>query len=501
MGDFNRRDFLAWAAKGTFGVAVAGGTLLSANASAASGAGITVLVRATVIDGTGAKPIQNCTIVLADDRILAVGRHPEVPRLEGIRVVDLAGKYVVPGLWDLHTHQTFFETTIPQLHVVNGVTGIRDMWGYSYTHDTRQRIEDGTLLGPRMVIASAVIDGPGGIWDDADIVDTPADGRAAVHRAISGGADFAKVYSFLSPGVYAAIAAEADAVGLPFAGHVPARVSVQDAVEAGQHTHEHMYNLFTSTSDDAEALYARLNDPADPTWWRQNAQRVEREAVATHDPARAEALFGRMVAKNIWQSPTLLVERQMSLSPEDIEADPAHLALMRYIPVDLRALWSIIMDPRPPRTPEEVARLLEFADARLRLLGTMHEAGVGIVAGTDAGFPYIFPGTALHRELELLVSAGLSPMAALQAATRNAARSVGLGHESGTISVGKRADLVVLDADPLADIANIRKIHAVVARGQYLSPADRTRIFAEIEAAAEIPSEDGRTIPAGGCLH
>lgn len=505
MGNLNRRDFMAWLAKGTFGAAVAGGAayaMLGSRSADASG-DITVLINATVIDGTGGPPAKNSTVVLAGDRILAVGRHPETPAAAGVRVIDLAGRYVLPGLWDLHTHSAFFATTIPQLHVVHGVTGIREMWGLPETHDARKLIEAGELLGPRIVIGSNVVDGPPGFWEGADVVATETEARAAVHRAKDAGADFVKVYSLLSPECYAAIADEADRAGIRFAGHVPARVPVYDAVRLGQHTHEHMYNLFTSTTADAADRYAMLNslpdDPEDPNGWRARVQRLERESVAAHDPAAAAALFASMVERGVWQSPTLLVERRMSLSPETILNDPELNDLLRYIPITLREQWKAFMQDRPPRTPEWVAEELEFGDARMRLLARMADAGVDIVAGTDSGFNYVFPGVDLHKELELLVQAGLSPMRALRSATSDAARCVGLDDVSGTVSPGKQADLLVLDADPLADITNTRKIHAVIARGQYLDPAERTRILAEIEEEAQVPVEED--VPAGGCCH
>jgi imidazolonepropionase-like amidohydrolase len=503
MGTIRRRDFVAWLATGAAVAGGAGYALLGGRSADAAGAAgdVTVLTNATLIDGTGTPPAPHSTVVLAGDRIIAAGRLPAVPT--GMRVIDLAGKYVIPGLWDLHTHSAFFETTIPQLHVVHGVTGVREMWGMPYTHDTRDRVESGELLGPRIVIGSAVIDGPPGVWDGATIVATKAEARAAVRAEQAAGAEFVKVYSFLAPEVYAAVADEADRVGLRFAGHVPTRVPVYDAVERGQYTHEHLYNLFTSTATDAADRYAMLNalpdDPNDPNWWGNRARTLERESVAAHDPAAADALFARMAECGIWQSPTLLVERRMSNDPDTITGDPVLADLLRYIPIDLREQWRATMTNRPHRTPEEVAELLAFGDARMRLLARMADAGVNVVAGTDAGFTYTFPGVDLHEELKLLVRAGFSPMRALQAATRDAARCVGLGDVSGTVTPGKHADLVVLDADPLADIGNTTKIHAVVARGRYLDGAERTRILAEIEEAAAVPIEDAA--PAGGCWH
>ncbi|RDI35034.1 amidohydrolase family protein [Lentzea flaviverrucosa] len=496
MGELARRDVLSWLGKGALGAVALGAVGQPARAAS----GVTALRGATLVDGTGRPPVRDATIVLAGDRILAAGRHRDVPR--GVRVIDVAGKYVIPGLWDLHTHATFYENTVAPLHVVQGVTGIREMWGQPETHDTRRRIETGEILGPRMVVASTIVDGPGSIWPGSDVVRTPAEARAAVRRARDGGADFVKVYSFLSPECHAAVADEARRLRIPFAGHVPARVPVQDAL--AQHTHEHLYNLFTSTSDNADALYAQLrampDDPADPNWWGRHAGRIERAAVATHSPARARQLFAAMARQGTWQSPTLFVERNMSRSPETITNDPVALERMRYIPVGLRAQWQQIMTGRPTRTPEEVAELRRFGDARMRLLQQMHEAGVGVVAGTDAGFAYVFPGFSLHDELALLVQAGLSPAQALQAATRDAARCVGREHESGTVTPGKQADLVVLDADPLRDITNVGRVHAVVSRGRYLGPADRTRVLREIEAAAQEPVEAPAT-PTGCCAH
>ncbi|WP_394620375.1 amidohydrolase family protein [Lentzea sp. JNUCC 0626] len=454
---------------------------------------------ATLIDGTGRAPVPDSTVVLAGDRILAAGRLREIPR--GVTVIDVTGKFVIPGLWDLHTHATYFETTLAPLHVVHGVTGIREMWGMPETHDTRRRIESGEVLGPRMIIASAIVDGPGAIWPGADIVSTPEQARAAVRRAKDGGADFVKVYSFLSPECYTAIADEARRLRIPFAGHIPARVPVQNAL--AQHTHEHLYNLFTSTSDNADALYGQLNalpdDPADPNWWGRQSGRMERAALATHSERKARTLFAAMAKRGTWQSPTLFVERNMSRSPETIVNDPKALERLRYIPVDVRAQWQQIMSGRPPRTPEEVAELERFGDARMRLLKQMHDAGVGVVTGTDAGFAYVFPGFSLHDELALLVQAGLTEAEVLKAATIDAARCVGREHESGTVTPGKQADLVVLDANPLRDITNVSRVHAVVSRGRYLGPRDRTRLLKDIEEAAKEPVEAPLT-PAG-CLH
>ena len=203
-----------------------------------------------------------------------------------------------------------------------------------------------------------------------------------------------------------------------------------------------------------------------------------------------------MAERGTWQSPTLFVERNMSRSPETIANDPVALERMRYVPVDLRAQWQAIMSGRPARTPEQVAERGEVRRRPHAPAREMHEAGVGVVAGTDAGFAYVFPGFSLHDELALLVRAGLSPMAKRSVGDqRGGARCLGLAHETGTVTPGKQADLVVLDADPLGDITNVGRVHAVVTRGRYLGPPDRTRVLAEIEAAAQEPVEVPEVMP------
>ncbi|MGW4771032.1 amidohydrolase family protein [Nocardia sp. NPDC004278] len=493
MREISRAEFLgvlAGAAAGAIASGVVGGAPAGADPGAAEP--ISVLSGATLIDGTGAAPRPDTTIVLAGDRIVAVGGFADLPLPPQVRLVDLTGKFVIPGLWDMHTHVTSAEQFFPPLHVVNGVTGVREMWGDPQTHDLRRRIELGQAFGPRIVIASNIIDGPPGIWPGSEVVSTGTEARAAVRRAAQGGADFIKVYSLLSRAALTAIADEANKIGLRFAGHVPNLIPVQEAVDLGQYTIEHMYGMLLSTSSRADELYAEIE--ADPDGWRANRIRLEQAAAETHSPERAAALIDQMIRHNCWQSPTLVVQQRLMTGRPPGDPNDERL---RYLPAYFQQMWQGQAAALPV---EQSAVLQRNYAARLRLLATMYEAGVGIVAGTDAGNPFVFPGFALHEELELLVQAGLSPMRTLQAATRDAARCLGMAHLSGTVEPGKFADLVVLDGDPLVSIGNTRRIHAVVCRGQYLAPEDRDRILRKVETAAEqvnsAPPPDG---PRGGC--
>lgn len=496
-GVLDRRELLTWLARGCIG-AVAGGlpTPASSGAAPQDSLPLTVLDRVTVIDGNGSAPIPDAAVVLTGDRIAAIGRHLDVAPPPPVRVIDLSGKFVIPGLWDMHTHLAFPEQIFPPLHVVHGVTGIREMWGFPETHTLRGRIERGELLGPRMVVASTIIDGPPGRWPGSAVVSTEAEARAQVRAAHQQGADFLKVYSALTRETFGAVAEEAGRVGLRFAGHVPYRIPVAEAVAAGQYAVEHMYGMLLSTSARAPELYARIDampdDPAHPDGWGARGSALEFEAAETHSPERAAELFELLIARGSWQCPTLAVQRRARTGFVAEPDDPADAAMSRYLPDWLREFAQASVKSLPPT---ELALRQRNSQARDRLLGAMSAAGVGIVAGTDAGNPHVYPGYSLHEELELLVAAGLSPLRALQAATRDAARCAGFGAVSGTVEPGRYADLVVLDRNPLDSIDNTRSIHAVVCRGRYLDPAERAGILSEVEAAAR---QQSGALPAGG---
>ncbi|MFG1647619.1 amidohydrolase family protein [Amycolatopsis sp. NPDC049252] len=480
MGDVDRRSFLAW-----LGTGVLGATLLSAGRAEAAGT-ITVLTHATLVDGTDAPPLRDATIVLAGDRIAAVGRGVPAPALAGVRVIDLTGKHVIPGLWDAHTHETSMARTFPALHLVNGVTSIRDMDGSPATHDVLRRVERGELPGPRMVIASRILDGGGSFVGAHRLVATPADAAVAVREEKAGGAGLVKVYSFMSPEIHGAIAAESRRNGLPYGGHIPIQLSVPDVLARGQHTVEHLYAFHASTSTKKAEYYAQLAAlPADTGSWPGALAAMDRDAVTSHSAALTRELAGRFRARGAWHVPTLAVLARTSTPPGDLPADPVLQGLAdRYLPRAVRQEWLDLAAAWPVWSPERVAQEAAYLEAELELVGELAAAGAPIVAGTDSGYLYTFPGFATHDELELLVRAGLSPKRALQAATRDAARAAGRP-SSGTVEVGKDADLVVLDADPLSAITNSRGIHAVVSRGTFLGPAERQRIFADVERAAQ----------------
>ncbi|WP_051793403.1 amidohydrolase family protein [Kibdelosporangium aridum] len=355
------------------------------------------------------------------------------------------------------------------------------------------------ILGPRFTIASALIDGQYSLWPTATKVVTAEEARAAVRTAKAENADFIKIYSFLLPEAFHALNDEARKVGLRIAGHQPVRIPVREVIAAGMRSYEHMYQMPLATSRDEDALLRRIvNTPIDPAnpfaFWAVVAE-AEMQASLSHSRSKAADLYDRMARGGTWQSPTLSVLRVHSSPPDTFVNDPRLI----YMYKEVRKYWADSIRLIAPTTPEAIAAHRKYLRFRYDMLNAMDQAGVGIIGGTDAGNPFVIPGFAAHDELGLLVEAGLSPMRALQTMTRDAARFLKLDKTMGTATPGKVADLVVLDANPLTNIANTQKIHAVITRGKVITAEQRAKILADVAANAEKPQSQGAVRPA--CCH
>ncbi|HKV08753.1 MAG TPA: amidohydrolase family protein [Thermoanaerobaculia bacterium] len=446
-----------------------------------------VITHVTVLDMTGAPAQPDMAVVITGNRITELGRSESVQVPRDAQVVDATGKFLIPGLWDMHVH--WLHKDYLPLFVANGVTGIRVMWGAPLHHEWRREIEQGTLRGPRMDIGSSIVDGPVPIWPGSIAVKDGAEGRQLVSRMKQESADFIKVYSRLPREAYFAIADEARKQGIPFAGHVPDAVSALEASEAGQKSVEHFTGVLVACSTREEELrkgreeaWAKL--PAGKTSPdRASLRPLSRLTLDTFSPEKANALFARFARNHTWQCPTLVVQRNMAFIQDPaIHNDPR----VKYMPPEIVSGWNPAGDFRlNDRTEEDVQLARETYRKLKELIAPMRRAGVEFLAGTDVINPYCFPGFSLHDELALLVEAGLSPMEALQAATLNPARYLGKDKDLGTVEKGKLADLVLLEASPLEDIHNTRKIEAVVFGGKLLPKAELQKMLADLEAAGK----------------
>jgi imidazolonepropionase-like amidohydrolase len=433
----------------------------------------------TVIDATGAPAQLHRTVIVRDGKIEEVGSSSMGMggKLPGVHV-DGSGKFLIPGLWDMHVHLVFGswfphgkQITLPLL-IANGITGVRDMGGeLESLQQWRKEIASGTLLGPRMVISGPMLDGPQPRFPSSIAIKTPEEGRRAVDDLKQRGADFIKLQSLIPREAVFAIADESRRKGIPFVGHVPDAVRASEASNAGQKSFEHLIGIFEGSSPLEDEF---LKGP-----------KTETRFLSSYDPERASKLFALLATNRTWQCPTLIWERGGNLIDE---ADFSHDARAKYVPPYWKDVtWKRFTDQiLHDYTSDDLATRKRFVEKELEVVNAMHRAGIPFLAGTDtpAGV-YVFPGFSLHEELQRFVAAGFTPMEALQTATLNPAEFLGMEDRVGTIEKGKLADLVLLDANPLDDIRNTQKIAAVVINGRYLSRTELDKMLAGVEAAAK----------------
>jgi imidazolonepropionase-like amidohydrolase len=385
-------------------------------------AGTFAMTGATVIDGTGRAPIADAVVIVRDGRIADVASRTSITVPPGTPIVDASGATIVPGLWDMHTHVTQIEWA--PVYLAAGVTTARDMGNeFEFIVPLRDAIASARALGPRLLLAG-LIDGPG---PDAFGVTTTADPKEAA-LIVSGYHDHGfqqiKIYNLITPQLVEAITASAHTLGMTVTGHVPNGMTIDDAVDRGMDQIAHLAIRGEADSPEVKKTIAHLRERGtviDPTQsWNELLGHAAGTPVTAFQPGIAKV-------------PPPLNRLFSNAGTAGIDAATARARLERG----------------------------------LRIVKALHDAGVPIVAGTDEGIP----GHSVHREIELYVEAGLTPMQALQAATIVPARAMRLDAELGTIERGKRADLVVLDGDPLADIHNIRRVRWTIRDGRLYDAA------------------------------
>ncbi|MGI8732841.1 MAG: amidohydrolase family protein [Pyrinomonadaceae bacterium] len=445
-----------------------------------------VFTHVTVIDMTGAPPKPDMTVVINSNRISALGQSERIRIPRGAQVIDATGKFLIPGLWDMHVHITETERSLP-MFVANGVTGVRNTGGIPEDlFRWRAEIASDRLLGPRIVACGPVVEGANPSHPDhAVVVRNAAEGRAAVISLKRRGADFIKVYDGVPRDAYFAIAEESRRQRIPFVGHVPTAVTTIEASDAGQRSIEHLGTILEGSSTAEAELRNWTSPPAQEGDFSAIPRRIAARGnrmLDTYSDERAARIFAHFVRNRTWQVPTLLVKRIWAYVDDISTVEDARF---RYVPQSIREEWSPQRDFLfRYRTPDFIAYNKRLFQREMELVGAMHRAGVEFMAGTDVGDAYTYYGFSLHDELALFVEAGFTPMEALQTATRNPARFLGELSSQGTIERRKFANLVLLDANPLENIRHTQRINAVVLNGRYLSKEELQRMLANVEVAA-----------------
>lgn len=432
-----------------------------------------------VIDLETGTVAANRAILVDDGKIVDIRDAAGLDGVIAATGVAMPGAFAMPGLWDMHIHlrggaalESENEALLAQ-YLGHGITGVRDAAGDLAPEVARWRAEivAGRRIGPEIFTSLQKIDGKDATWAGSIAVETVDDIAPALDRLTGAGADFIKIYdSRITPELYLATLRAADARGLRTAAHLPFAIAFADALDAGLGSLEHALYLHKAASPLDREISAAVAE-ARRTGDRAGAGDVFTRLLASENPDHARAMFRRMAESGTALTPTLYIDRLLRfLDSESHEQDPG----LAEVPPGIRASYAGRVEAAMRRSPEAVERDHARMAATIRLTGIAAEEGVMILAGSDSGASnsYVHAGDSLHRELALLVEAGLSPLAALRAATINGARWLGVNQRFGTLAPGKAADILILEGNPLVDIANTRSALALV-RGGVVYDRDR----------------------------
>jgi len=404
-----------------------------------------------VVDVVNGRIVPNSTVVVTSDTITAVTQDGAAPA--GARRIDGRDKFLIPGLWDMHAHIEGNENSWLPLYIANGVTGIRDMGAdLDFILDVREATASRRTLGPRIIAAGPILDDAPADWPLRMRVRNADEARAAVRLLKRRGVDLIKVHNYTPRDAFFAIVDEARQQHLPVAGHVPLKVTIQEGIDAGMVSIEHL-------SEDGRV-------------WKACS------GGAQYRPDACRPFFEMLARRRVWQTPTLgaLSELAVIGTPaSSISGDQLAYANKRFL--EMHAGNQSFFVTRP----EIVGILKNLAQIGKVVTRDMAAAGVGILAGCDA----MIAGFCVHDELALMVAGGMTPLAALQTATVNPARYLGREMTLGTVAAGRSADLVLLDANPLEDIANVRRIRAVITAGRFLDRSALDQLLTQARAAAQ----------------
>jgi imidazolonepropionase-like amidohydrolase len=387
--------------------------------------GRTALTNVTIVDVLNGSLSPNQTVVIDGDKIIEIGSTSNMRIEKSTSIIDALGKYLIPGLWDMHVHLELATKESLPYFIAYGVTGVRDMGANSFDSikQWRNGIEQGNQIGPHIIAAGPIIDGPFFVNELRVTVNTPAEARKAVDSLVALGVDFIKVHQQISKEAYLALADQAAKHKITFAGHKPAVLSTQEIIKAGQSSIEHLL----STPDLNDTTISLLKDAG--VFFTPNL-----------------LIFDKIARYN---DPTLRNDKRLN----------------QVSPI-LKQHWKKQTEAWGDNVNSTVEYMQSVMPVMQQRTGSLQRAGVLLLAGTDIGIPYAYPGSSLHEELELLVKSGLSPLQSLQTATINPARFFKKEPEMGSIQKGKRADLVLLNANPLEDISNTRNINLVFFKGK-----------------------------------
>jgi imidazolonepropionase-like amidohydrolase len=440
--------------------AVLAAAALAAGPLPARAQGTTAFVDVNVLPMDAERVLRGQTVVVSEGRITAVGPAATTPVPAGARRVEGAGRYLIPGLAEMHGHLPFQEGPLAEntlfLYVAGGVTTVRGMQGHPVQLELRRRVEAGELVGPRLWLAGPALSG--------NSARDPETGERLVREQFTAGFDLLKIHEGLSPETYAAIMRTADALGIPAGGHVPDAVGVRGVLAARQSTIDHLDNYIDE-----------LQPPGSPALEATGAERAR--LLALHaDASRIPELVRATREAGVAQVPTMPLWEVLRghRSTEELMRYPE----LRYMPQNTVNAWAMSNTNR--RAAVDTAAARREVEMRNRLLKAMSDGGVTILLGSDAPQQFSVPGFSIQREMETMVEAGMTPYEVLRSGTYNVASFLGTIATAGTIEVGKNADLVLLEGNPLEDIRHAGRRTGVMVRGVWHSAEEIGRRLEQI---------------------
>jgi imidazolonepropionase-like amidohydrolase len=444
-----------------------------------------IIEETTVIDVQSGTLLENQYIGIRNDTIIFMGNAARIRGYLARQNVNGRGKYVIPGLWDMHVHFRGGEALIEEnknllpLFVANGITGVREAGGdmTSAIFQWREQISAGQLAGPVIFTSGPKLDGPGGTWAGSIPVSTKAEVIQGVDSLENMGVDFIKIYdSRISREAYLWIIEEATKRGITTSGHMPFTVMLEEATKAGIGSIEHLYYILKGASAEEYAV-TQDNINGKAGFWGS----MDR-LIATYDENTAQKTFASLKENNVYVVPTMHIGNTLSYLDRDNHEQDEYL---QYIGPGIIKTYEGRVRGAMRASPAAVERRHALNSTFRGLVPRLSEAGVTLLAGSDTGASnsYVYQGISLHQELAALVEAGLSPLEALKAATINGARFLKVDDYYGTVETGKSGDLLILDANPLEDISNTQKINTLILDTKVYSKSDLAAMLQSVKVS------------------
>ncbi len=438
---------------------------------------------------------ENQTVIIKDEKIYRIAASSTLELSSENNIIDGSGKYMIPGLWDAHVHFSYIEALAPSmfdLFLAYGITSVRDTGGrIEFVKKWKDLSKTNPTDAPRVMIAGPLLDGVPNVYDGSDAGHPPLSVGLPTVEAVaqqikmldSVGVDFLKAYEMLKPEQFSLVTKLANEKGLKVTGHVPLSMDVISASNGGLNSMEHMRNLELSCASNASELLTQriklLRDgKKDPGGKLRSAihQAQRQTAIENYDESKADEVLGVLARNQTWQIPTMALNTAFVTRPF---MQSQWQESFTYLPDSIGDRWNATiksaMDSEVPPFRQQYAQWM------MDMVGKIHTAGIGIMAGTDTPIGFLTPGLSLHEELGVLAAAGLTPQEALQTATTNPAKYFNMESELGSIKEKYWADLILLDANPLENINNTKRINAVVKQGKFYSRNDLDDILARLK--------------------